>query len=191
MTSVPIALVTVDELTHYPKECELVNGEVRMMTPSGGQHGSVAARLTAALGSFVYEHALGEAFAAETGFVLARDPDTVRGPDLGFVANDRIPADGFTSFVGFAPDLAVEVLSPDDRPAMMREKIGHYLMAGTRLIWVVDPKKRTVTVHEAGHPPRVLAEDEWLDGRDVVPGFRYEISRMFVHLRHQGTAPRE
>lgn len=182
MTHEPAGLVTVEELTHYPQECELVNGQIRMTTPSGAPHGSATARLTAVLAPFVYEHGLGDVFAAETGFILARDPDTVRGPDIGFVSAERIPADGFEGFVPLAPDLAVEVLSPDDRPGAMREKIGHYLVAGTRLVWVVDPIRRSVTVHAAGEPPHTIHEGDVLDGGEVVPGFRYEIARLFTPM---------
>lgn len=182
MTHTAEKLVTVEELTHYPEECELVNGEVRMMTSSGGWHGSVTVRLTAPLAAFVYDHDMGEVYAAETGFVLARDPDTVRAPDIGFIRGDRIPAGGFRSFVRIAPDLAVEVLSPDDRPGEMREKIGHYMAAGTRLVWVVDPRRRTVAVYAAGEAPLALSSDDMLDGGNVLPGFTYPIARIFAHL---------
>lgn len=101
---------------------------------------------------------------------------------------DRIPAEGLSGFVAEAPDLAVEVLSPDDRPRAVQEKIGHYLAAGTRLVWVVDPRRRSVTVHATGEPPWVLREDDVLDGAPVLPGFRYEIARMFVRARRGGPA---
>lgn len=189
MMEAPPRPVTVEELVHHPRECELVNGEVRVMTPTGGTHGSVTARLTAAIAAFVYDRGVGEVFAAETGFILARDPDTVRAPDIAFVRGGRIPPAGFPGFVPLAPDLAVETVSPDDRPGALRERVEQYLAAGIRIVWVVDPASRRVTVHAAGHPPHVVPPDGTLDGGDVLPGFSYQIARMFGSADRGATGP--
>ena len=115
-----------------------------MMLPTGGRHGRLAMRMGRALADFVDRCELGEVFAAETGFVLSRDPNTVRAPDVAFVRTGREIGDGF---IEGAPDLAVEVLSPGDRPGSVREKVAEWLDAGTEAVWVVDPRARTVTIH--------------------------------------------
>jgi len=120
-------------------------------------------------------------FAAETGFVLSRDPDTVRAPDVAFVSRQRIPASGIPdSYISAAPDLAVEVLSPDDRQVEVEEKIQQWLDAGTKAVWIVNPRRRTVTIHRAGADPRVLRESDTLPGDDVVPGFELKVAEIFA-----------
>lgn len=175
--------MTADELFMMPEDnfrYDLIRGELRKMSPPGSEHGSVIARLTVALGHYVEAHDLGEAFGAETGFKLASNPDTVLAPDLAFVVNDRIPAEGIpVAYWPGAPDLAVEVLSPGNTRKEMEEKVNEYLAAGTRLVWIVVTKERAIVVHRAGSEPRKLAETDVLDGEDVVPGFRLDIARLF------------
>lgn len=158
--------------------CELVRGELRMMIPPGFDHGRVTVRLTTPLSEHVEAHGLGTVVAAETGFLLARDPDTVRAPDIAFVAAVRLPGPERGYFPG-APDLAVEVLSPDDRPGYVREKVAEWLDAGARAVWVVDPRAKTVAVHVARREPVVLGEADVLRGGEVVPGFEVAVSRIF------------
>jgi len=151
---------------------ELVDGEVVLMTGAGGRHGMIAAKLCILLGQHVLAHRLGVVFAAETAFVLARTPDTVRCPDVSFISTARIPVGGVTAArIEIAPDLAVEVLSPDDRAIDVEERVATFLRAGTRLVWIVNPKLRTATIHAPGAAPNVVGEDGLLDGGDVVPGF--------------------
>jgi Uma2 family endonuclease len=108
----------------------------------------------------------------EAGFVLRRNPDTVRGPDVSFVSHARIPRGRLpVAFIPGAPDLAVEILSPDDRPAEVADRVADYLEAGTKLVWVCDPARRAVTVHRPGLPPETVSSDGWLDGGEVLPGF--------------------
>ncbi|MGB6043445.1 MAG: Uma2 family endonuclease, partial [Pirellulales bacterium] len=123
--------------------CELVRGHLVMMSPSGFEHGRVVAHITRLLGDFVVRKRLGVLTGAESGFQLARDPDTVRAPDVGFVRKDRVPRTPIPGFFPGAPDLAVEVLSPNDRPRDVQAKVGDWLNAGCRQIWVVDPQART------------------------------------------------
>ena len=132
----------------------------------------VGRKMAARLGDFVDGHGIGECGISEGGFKLASDPDVVRAPDVWFVRAERVPAGGFPSGIweGF-PDLAVEVLSPTDRPLAVAQKLQDYLDAGTRLVWVLDPDARAAAVYRPGHVPTFLNEDGILDGEDVLPGF--------------------
>jgi Uma2 family endonuclease len=132
------------------------------------------------LGSFVRPRRLGVVYAGDSGFVLARKPDTVRGPDVAFVSAERQRQVGSASpyFPG-APDLAIEVLSPGDRVSEVVGKVSDYLAAGCRLVWVVDPVREQVQVFRSPLTPRSVARDELLDGEDVVPGFRVALSEIF------------
>ncbi|MHC4134084.1 MAG: Uma2 family endonuclease [Planctomycetota bacterium] len=158
--------------------CELVRGELRMMIPPSFQHGRSTIKLTGPILNHVEAHGLGTVAAAETGFLLSRDPDTVRAPDIAFVRAARGPGPDRGYFPG-APDLAVEVLSPDDRPGHVREKVAEWIEAGARAVWVVDPRTRTVTVRTPPGDPRVLQETDTLGGGDVLPGFTLAVREIF------------
>jgi Uma2 family endonuclease len=139
--------------------------------PAGLAHGVVAARLGEHVAAFVRLHALGLVVAAETGFTLARDPDTVRAPDVGFIRRDRVPDPLPRGYAPMAPDLVVEVLSPDDRPGEVLAKVADWLRAGTSLIWVVDPIRRSARVYRADGTESFADGDAALDGEDVLRGF--------------------
>jgi len=175
-----MAITTAEQLLEAGDigRCELVRGELRTMIPPSFQHGRITIKLTRPIVNHVEAHGLGTVVAAETGFVLSREPDTVRAPDIAFVRTARGPGPDRGYFPG-APDLAVEVLSPDDRPRYVREKVAEWLEAGTRAVWVVDPRVRTVTVHTPAEDPRVLQEAEILDGGDVLPGFTLAVRNVF------------
>lgn len=176
--------VTADELLQMPSDgfrYELVRGEIRKMTPAGSEHGKVGGRLTVALGSYVLAHGLGEVYLAETGFRLASDPDTVRAPDISFIRSERVQALGIVrSYVPGAPDLAVEVVSPGDTYTEVGAKVLEWLDAGTRLVIVVDPWKRWVTVYHSRDDIHVLSEDDVLDGGEVVPGWTMPVRSLFA-----------
>lgn len=176
-------VITAEELLRMRDDgwkYELVAGRLLRMTPPGGVHGAVAVRLGAAIAAFVDEHRLGIVF-VETGFKLANNPDTVRGPDVAVVVRNRIPATGIPKgYWQGAPDLAVEVLSPDDLRSEISEKIEQYLETGARQVWVVEPSVRRVTVYRPGASPQVLSETDTLDGGDLLPGFEYPIARVFA-----------
>ncbi len=173
-------ITTADQLleAQHIGRCELIRGEFFKLIPPGADHGRIAINLTRPLSNFVHDHKLGTVFAAETGFWLARDPDTVRAPDLAFVRADRavVPRRGY--FAG-PPDLAVEVLSPSDRPGYVREKTAEWLEAGTLAVWNVDPEDRTVTVHETGAEPVQLVMGDVLTGGTVLPGFSVPVTEIF------------
>ena len=176
-------LVTAEELWLLPPDQrrELVRGEVRMMAPGGFDHGAIGINIASALGVFARQNRLGVVLGADTGFVLSRNPDSVRAPDVAFVAAARIPASGRpVRFWEGAPDLAVEVVSPGDTVEEVEEKVDDYLAAGTRLVWVANPKRKTVTVHRPGAQPVVLREGDNIDGADVVPGFHMPVADVFA-----------
>ena len=125
-------------------------GELHTMTPAGAEHGRVALQIGARILGHAELHALGETYAAETGFVLRRGPDTVRAPDVAFVATDRLPPSPEPGFGRSVPDLVVEVVSPWDRASEVSSKAEAWLDAGVRLVWVVDPQARLAAVHHPG-----------------------------------------
>ena len=176
-------LVTADQLFSMSYEGvrrELVRGEVREMPAAGGEHGAITSNIHAPLHNFVREKKLGRVFAAETGFMIERNPDTVRAPDCAFIRAERLAGGLPKKFIPFAPDLAVETISPDDRPGEVREKAEQWLRSGVRLLWVIDPAERTVTVYSSSREPRTLGDEESLEGEDVVPGFRMRVADLWV-----------
>jgi Uma2 family endonuclease len=175
--------MTAEELFELPDDGmrhELVEGELRTMSPAGFDHGRLALRIGARILDHVEQHGLGEVLAAETGFVLRRAPDTVRAPDVAFVAADRVAAGAGRAFAELAPDLVVEVVSPSDRASEVAAKAAMWLDAGVRLVWVVDPQARLAAVHHPGGLVTVLREDGALDGEDVLPGFRLPLAPLFA-----------
>jgi Uma2 family endonuclease len=177
-------LMTADEFLEMPDDGlrhELIRGEVVTMSLPGGRHGKVTLKIGRLIGNHVDDWHLGEAFAAETGFLIERDPDTVRGPDVGFVRAERLPEITYPDrYVPFAPDLAVEVLSPNDRPDDVMEKVQEWLPAGSQLVWTIDPIEKTVTVHRPGAKPVTLTADQTLDGGEVLPGFACPVADFFT-----------
>jgi Uma2 family endonuclease len=166
--------MTAEELlrSDFPnKSTELVRGVLMVREPPGSWHGQVAARLTFLLGQHVYPARLGQLFAQDSGFLIARDPDTVRAPDVAFVTAARMSHVARHGYAPIAPDLAVEILSPDDRPGEVLEKVAEWLRAGTRLVWVLHPERGVAHVHRADGTIALVHPDGALDGEDVLPGF--------------------
>lgn len=176
-------LFTAEELIRLPRgKCryELVKGELFEMPPAGGRHGSVAMRTGALLSVHARANQLGEVFAAETGFILRRDPDTVRAPDACFIARDRMPEGGMpTGYFEIMPDLAVEVLSPKDRAGEVRGKVEEWIRAGVRLVWVINPATRSAMVYGSSSGPQEVTEGGSLEGAEVVPGFTCQLRELF------------
>lgn len=174
--------LTVEEFARLPDDetrSELVRGRVVREPPAGFEHGDIAARVAHRLREFVVREDLGRVVGAETGFVLCEDPPTVRAPDAAFVAAERLPADR-AGFARLAPDLAVEIVSPSNTMAQMHDKVWDYLDAGTRMVWVIEPRRRTVMVHRSRLDIRLLGEGEEIDGGDVLPGFRLPVTELFA-----------
>jgi len=177
-------LMTADELMRLPDDGqrhELVRGELRTMPPGGWEHGCEGAEITASLVPHVRRRGLGRVAAGDTGFWLTRSPDTVRAPDVAFVRRERLPSgEARRSYFSGAPDLAVEVISPNDLYTEVDEKVAEWLEHGCQMVLVVNPRRRTVAVHRPGQPVRVLGEDEALDGEDVVPGWTLAVREIFA-----------
>ncbi|RBY79518.1 Uma2 family endonuclease [Geodermatophilus sp. TF02-6] len=184
MTTAPAAQaasMTAEQLLELPDDGlrhELVEGVLRTMAPAGARHGSVAARLLLRVGVFVEQQRLGRLYAAETGFRLRRDPDTVRAPDVAFVRADRVADAEVPGFLPLAPDLVAEVVGPTDRAAEVTGEALAWLDAGARLVWVVDPENRTVTVYRP-EGAGVRRGQDALDGEDVLPGFTLPLPELW------------
>lgn len=175
--------VTADELLAMPDDghCyELVKGELRMSPPPGFEHGEIAMKLAGPLYQHVKSNDLGVVFAAETGFKLESNPDTVRAPDVAFMRKERVLETGrLTGYSSGAPDLAVEVLSPSDRTIQVEEKVAEWLEAGARMVSVLSPKLHTVTVYRSLTDIVMLTAQDKLDGGEVVPGFQINVAEIF------------
>ena len=176
-------LMTAEELLRLPDDgyrYELVRGELRKMAPAGYLHGRVAINVTTSLDRYVRDHNLGVVYAAETGFKLASNPDTVRAPDVAFIRRERVQEVGDAEgYWPGAPDLAVEVISPSDTFADVQEKVFDWLEAGTRMVILVMPRKRAVTVYRSLTDMMMLTEHDMLDGGDVVPGWKIPVRELF------------
>jgi Uma2 family endonuclease len=183
MADVTISM-TAEELIRMPDDGmrhELVKGEHRVMTPAGSEHGRISVRLGGRLDAHCEAQRLGCAFGAETGFIIGRDPDTVRAPDAAFVSVKRIPMTGVPQgYWKGPPDLAVEVISPSDTLLEVEENVDQWLDAGTTLVWVVNPRRRTVTVYRSRREVTILSESDELDGGEVVPGFKIRVSEILA-----------
>jgi Uma2 family endonuclease len=163
--------VTDQDLVRLPKDgrkYELVDGEIRV-SPAGARHGQVIVRLTVRLGAFVAQERLGEVFDSSTGYRLPGG--NVRSPDASFVSSKRLPRVP-EGFLELAPDLAVEVLSPEDSPRGVLDKVGEYLAAGVQLVWVIDPRASRAVSYRSLTDVHVIGRAGALDGEDVLPGFR-------------------
>lgn len=174
-------LVTIEEFERLPDEpgrAELVRGRVVREPPAGYEHGRVAMQIGARLWAHVRANDLGEVLATDTGFVLAQDPPTVRAPDAAFVSKARVPVP-CPGFGRLAPDLAVEVISPSDTAERTQGRILDYLEAGTRVVWLVDPNHRSVTVYRSRSDIRLLGSEDELEGGEMLPGFRLPLSDLF------------
>lgn len=182
--SITTQLVTADELLKMPKghfRYELVQGELKQMAPAGHEHGRIAIRFTWRLAQHVETNGLGAVYAAETGFRLASNPDTVRAPDVAFVNRAHLEAVGtVTGYWPQAPDLAVEVISPGDTYSEVEEKATQWLEAGTSLVLILNPRKQTITVYRSLTSITILNQEATLDLGDVVPGFCVSVKDIFA-----------
>ena len=188
-------MMTVDEFlvaTLPEKKAELVRGEVHLIPPAGASHGRAGANLVFLLTSYVRQHALGSVFGDGVGYELTEFPHTVRVPDASFVRSDRLPPGGLRPGIfKFPPNLAIEVLSPSERASELEEKLRDYMLAGTTLIWIVDPVRRTIMTVSSDAPVRWLSEGETLDGGEVIPGFSCAVADVFEGIARDQDAEHE
>lgn len=188
-------LVTAEELLHWPEDrqypwrYELMAGRLMRMSPPGFEHGEVTLNLSSPLHRFVKAHGLGVVTAAETGYLLSRphEGDTVFAPDIAFVSVARLagqPARGTAgrrSYLRVAPDLAIEVASPDQHRPEMAAKALQYLPAGVQTVWIIWPGRREVDVWRSGSPEPVvtLKSDNQLEDPELLPGFSLRVAEIF------------
>ena len=176
--------MTAEELAALPDDgwfYELDRGRLVRVAPASSRSGVVTARASRRISNFVKDNELGFCGSAELGYVLARNPDRVRAPDISFVRAERIPATGIpNAFWPGPPDLAVEVRSPTNRLAEVLRKIADYLEAGTRLVWLLEPDPRRAMVYRADGAVTVVGEDGVLDGEDVLPGFQLRLAEVWA-----------
>ena len=183
----PVAgLMSVEEFERLPppEHCryELVEGEVVELTFPTPLHNLTAARVFRLLERFVEEKRSGMVFPADTGFVLSRNPGTLRGPDVAFVRAERVAGLNLRANIPGAPDLAVEVISPTDTIREMRRKVDQYLAAGCKTVWVLDADKREVEIFEPGARPLVLLAPDELTCPELLPGFVIVVDGLFPAL---------
>lgn len=171
-------LTTADELLRMPRDgwrYQLVEGELQKMSPSGAQHGRVAARIIARLLSFAEDHNLGAVYSSEAGFKIARNPDTVLAPDAAFVRAERV-VDTISFFDG-PPDVAFEVVSPNDSYGEVEDKTMRWLRGGARVVVIVEPRTRTVRVHRTSGATNIAGV---LTIEDLLPGWALPLSEIFA-----------
>jgi len=175
-------LMTAEDLLRLSGQgrYELVKGVLVKMTPPGYEHGATTMRFAIRIANHVSAHDLGEVVAAETGFRLARNPDTVRGADVAFVSKARQPAVAPAGYADFAPDLVVEVVSPNDDPDEIQTKVAEWLEFGVRLVLIVYPRSRQVAVYRSLREVTILTEADTFSAPEVLPGFTCPIAAIFA-----------
>ena len=177
-------IYTLSEYEQLPEEdghwVELVEGRLVREPRPNAEHSWLTTKLSALILAYTEKNRLGLTL-AEPGFLLSDDPPTVRGPDIAFISRRNLPVGGFPhTFWRVPPDLAVEVVSPSNTRAEIREKVLEYLAAGARLVWVVDPRTRSVTAYRSRTDVRQVTGADTLDGHDVLPGFRLRVADLFA-----------
>jgi Uma2 family endonuclease len=168
-----------DELMQIEHEgkVELVNGDLLFFMPAGLEQEDVAMALVTALRPYVRRHRLGRIYGAQAGFRLV---DNLRCPDVSFVRTERLPGGRSPKGFGhFAPDLAVEVLAPKQSLKYYSDKIAEYFSWGVRLVWLIDPKAKTVMVFTSAKESQRLTVDDELQGGDVISGFACRVAELF------------
>jgi Uma2 family endonuclease len=190
--AVATKLMTVEEFWQRANDfphCELVRGIIvpkhrgpngePTMSPTGRKHGKIEQRIGYLLGLYLANHKIGEAYIGEVGFILKHNPDIMRAPDVAFVSNDRLRDAPEEGYLPFAPDLAVEVMSPNDTVREVQTKVLEYLKAGTRVIWIVEPETETVTVYRSLSEVRTLTKADVLEGGQVLPDLSILVKEIF------------
>lgn len=175
-------LLTAEEFSLLPAtqmRRDLVRGAVVETMPTGFRHGRLAFVFGKKLDNWAEEHAAG-VVGVETGFILDRDPDVVRAPDVFFVRAERLPPGELPeTFADFAPDMAVEVVSPSETANEIREKVQDYLATGTALVVVIYPKMRELVAHTPDGLARTYRSGEIFTAPDVLPGFSCVVAELF------------
>ena len=183
MTVTTEKLLTAEDLLHLDSQGfrgELLRGALHETQPSGVRHGKIVVNLIVRLDAFVDPRQMGTILASDVGFLLEKEPDTVREPDVAFISARRLPLDqDVPGFFDGPPDLAVEIASPSDSPRQLFDKARMWISFGVPLVWTVDPEARTIDVHQPNQPLIRLSTDDTLDGGQVLPGFTCTVGDLF------------
>jgi Uma2 family endonuclease len=170
----------VEQMGSAGERMELIDGELREKAGVSQRHGEIEAQIFSPLSVHIFSNKLGRIYPSDTQFMVSRNPDKILIPDLAFVRVDRLPPeDERWRIAGHAPDLAVEVISPNDSYDEVVEKVELYQQAGVPLVWLVHPRRKAVVVYPLGQPPRTLFEPDILDGGEVLPGFALPVADIF------------
>ncbi len=159
--------------------CELINGEIIHLAPAGAEHGFIGNQVAYLLTDHVRKHRLGRVYTAETGFIIARNPDTIRAPDAAFVRADRLPAEPRRGYFDGPPDLAVEIVSPHDTLSEINRKVEQWLEAGVVSVWVVDPPNRLMQVYRKNQPALLYRDGDQLTDEPTLPNLVLSITDVF------------
>jgi Uma2 family endonuclease len=159
--------------------CELIDGRIVPMVPTGSEHGVIEFNLGRHIGNFIAAHKLGWVSGGEVGIYTRRNPDRVRGADIAFVSRERLPDGPPKGFLTVAPDLVVEIVSPDDRWQSIRDKLEEYFAIGVYRVWIVEPDNRAVLVYSSSTEMRKFGEGDTLAGEGVLDGFSLLIAELF------------
>lgn len=170
---------TLEKLSRKGKRYELVRGNLIEMSPAGFEHGGTTMTLSAYATLFVIQHRLGRCTAAETGFLLEEDPDKVLAPDWAFISSDRLPKKRVRSYLPVVPDLVLETKSPGDSEREIIDKVDDWLQAGVKVVWVMNPIKKTITIYADDTNPILLNQTDTLTGGDLLPGFTLPLASIF------------
>jgi Uma2 family endonuclease len=173
-------LLTAEEFFLLPNppdgsQQELVRGEIITMPPPGGLHGVTCSKADRKLGNYIDSGPGGTLVCNDTGFITVRDPDSVRGPDISYWTKERLK-EVPVGYIEISPDMLLEVLSPSNTSKQIRDKIKEYFEKGVRLVWVLAPEDRTLTIYRTPDEGRVLHETATVTGEDVLPGFECRVS---------------
>ena len=175
--------MTAEELLDLPDDgfrYELIRGKLRKRLPAGQNHGRYAMNIGLSLGGYAKANRLGKSYIADTGYILATDPDHVLALDFAFISNERLNEIGESDgFAQGAPDIAVEVISPNDRYTEVEEKVEDWLNAGCRAVIIVNSRRQTVNLHRSPTDVTTLTKSDTLEISDIVPGWRMPIEAIF------------
>jgi Uma2 family endonuclease len=176
------ALITGDELLARGDTgpCELIEGRIVYMSPTADEHGGYESNFDEYLKAFVRRHKLGKIRVGEVGIYTHRNPDTIRAADVAFISNEQYAKRKKKGgFLDVAPELVVEIMSPDDRWSEVKQKLREYFAIGVKLVWVADPADKTVYAYRSLTDVREFTEADMLPGDEVLPGFSVSVAQVF------------
>ncbi len=169
----------LESFSNNGKRYALILGELIEMPPAGNEHGMFTDLVSSNASVYAQQKKLGVGFAAETGFILTRNPDSVIAPDWSFIVKERLLIPIEKSYGTVIPDLVIETRSPGDGRSEFLSKILLWLDAGVKIVWGIDPKNRTLTVYRVNSPTKILMSGDTLEGDEILPGFTYPLNRLF------------